>query len=212
MDAIRINPKDLEEVRKTLRFLRGEETTKALMRSLNKTVIGVKTDASVEIRKSVAAKKTVVDKTFKTPKASINSLKASFICTGRPLPLINYNVKQTNTGVLVQVKKNRPLKIIPKAFIATVRTAKQKELGYAGHKGVFWRKWHEKKTLSKKGRFFAAGTLPAKYRLPIEQLFGPRISDIISNKPIIDKIQKKACERLIKNTEREVDFLLSKAK
>lgn len=211
MDAIRINPKDLEEVRKTLRFLSGDEARKALARSINKTLTGVKTDASVEVRKIITAKKSAVDQTFKTSKVNMNNLTASFRSTGRPLPLINYAPKQTSAGVSVQVKKDRPRKVIPRTFIATVRTAKQKELGFAGHKGVFWRKRHDK-TLSKKGRFFAAGTLPAKYRLPIEQLFGPRIPDIMSNKPVFDKLQKAAGERLLKNTEREVDFLLGQAK
>jgi hypothetical protein len=50
------------------------------------------------------------------------------------------------------------------------------------------------------------------YRLKIEERFGPRIPDIMSNEPVMKTILDKAGDRLHSNLEHETDYELSKHK
>jgi hypothetical protein len=207
---------DLASVRKMLSDLKGSGS-RVIMRATNKTLTGVKTDASAAIRQTVTAKKAAVDDTFKISKATIDKPSASIASTGRPVGLINFSSNQTKKGVSVQVRKDRPRKIVPGAFIATMKS---------GHKGVFWRKYHQTGGKLKKNdtlinqsgfiystklkRFISAAWLPKEYRLPIRELFGPRIPDIMENVPVMNDILSKAGDRLHKNLMHETEYELSK--
>lgn len=157
---------------------------KVLSRSLNKTLNGVKTDASAEIRKELNVKKETVDSTFRLQKATASRLSASIESTGRPLPLSKFlGTKQTKKGVSVKVKKDRSRKVIPHAFMATMKS---------GHVGVFWR--------------------VGKERLPISQRFSSRVPDVFSNESVMNIVLKKANERLHKNINHELDYELGTMK
>ncbi len=201
MIKISIDPVNQSKVRSLFSGMKtvGE---KVLSRSLNKTLTGVKTDASTEIRKELNAKKAAVDETFTLNKATIKKLNASIISTGTPLALIDFvGTRQTAKGVSVLVKKAGSRKIIPGAFITTLK---------GGHKGVFWRDWHgTKKPKNSKIRY---GTLPRKFRLPMSERFGPRVPDILSNQPVMDAVLKKASDRLHTNINHELEYELSKLK
>lgn len=197
MIRIDINKGDLVNVERMLDGIKNG-APKVLVRSLNKTLTGVKTDASAEIRAIITAKKSVVDKTFRTVKATVTELSALFESKGKPLPLIDYSVRQVQAGVSVQVKRATARSVIKGAFIATVKS---------GHKGAFWREWHGEKQPKRK---IAYGKLPKIYRLPVKQLYGPRIPDILSNEPVIAVVLKKAGERLHTNIEHELSYELSK--
>jgi hypothetical protein len=171
---------------------------KVTVRALNKTLAGVKTDASSAIRAEITASKSAVDGTFKTEKATTTRVRAAIASTGKPLPLIEYSAKQTKKGVSVQVKRARPRKVIAGAFIADLKS---------GHKGAFWREWHGQKKQAKQNLPY--GKLPRKYRLPIKQLYGPRVPDIMSNDPVMKIILAQADERLHKNLMHELEYELS---
>jgi hypothetical protein len=194
---IKINPADLAAVKRMLGGMK-DAAPKVLSRALNKTLTGVKTDASTEIRAIITAPKASVDKTFRVVNATPTNLSALFESKGRPLPLIDFGARQTTKGVSVQVKRASARSVIAGAFIGTLKS---------GHKGVFWRQWHGDKRPKKP---LAYGTLPKKFRLPIEQRFGPRIPDILSNQPVMATVLKKAEERLHKNIEHELSYELSK--
>ena len=197
--SIKIDKTDLKDVQKMLGNIKGAPE-RVYVRALNKTLIGVKTDASAEIRAVITAKKAAVDRTFKIQKALTGNMLAIISSTGKPVALIDYSSRQTKKGVSVQVRKDRGRKIVPSAFIATVG---------AGHEGIFWRKWHggTKKPVNPK---MAYGKLPKKYRLPMEERYGPRVPDIMSNEPVIKNILSKADERLHKNLVHETDYEFSK--
>ncbi|SEM75168.1 Prophage minor tail protein Z (GPZ) [Syntrophus gentianae] len=201
MIRISIDPIDQARVRNILSGMKnmGE---RVLSRSLNKTITGVKTDASTEIRQELNAKKAAVDETFTLNKATIKKLSASIVSTGKPLALIDFvGTRQTNKGVSVLVKKTGARKIIPGAFIATMKE---------GHKGVFWRNWHGvKRTKSTKIKY---GALPKKYRLPMSERFGPRVPDILGNDSVMGTVLKKASDRLHTNIESELNYELGKLK
>lgn len=199
MIEIKLNQADLNNVRKMLSGV-PEVVPVVISRAINKTLTGVKTDASAEIRSVITAKKSVVDKTFRTVRSTKTHLSALFESKGRPLPLVEYAARQTTKGVSVQVKKTESRSVIAGTFIQTMRS---------GHKGVFWREWHaaERKPKNKRINY---GKLPKSYRLPIRQRFGPRVPDILSNMPVMDAVLKKAEDRLHANMDHELAFEVSK--
>lgn len=218
--TIKINEADRINIEQMLSGLKGSGG-RVTMRSVNKTLSGVKTDASAAIRAEVTARKAAVDDTFKISKASETKPSAYIASTGKPLALIDYSARQTNKGVSAQVRKDRARKIVRGSFIASMKS---------GHKGVFWRRWHEKTSSMKMskadrlitrsgfvwsanlGRYISMAWLPKKYRLPIEELYGPRVPDIMSNDPVMKSILTKADERLHKNIVHEIDYELSRYK
>lgn len=201
MIKISIDPIDKAKVQDMFSGMKtiGE---KVISRSLNKTLTGVKTDASTEIRKELNAKKAAVDETFKMDKATTKKLTAAITSTGKPLALIDFiGTAQRTKGVSVLVKKTGTRKITPGTFIATIKD---------GHKGVFWRKWHRtKKPKNPKIRY---GSLSGKFRLPMSERFGPRVPDILSNDSVMDTVLKKAGDRLHTNIGSELNYELSKLK
>jgi hypothetical protein len=201
MIQISIDPSDPAKVRSLLSGMKtvGE---KVLSRSLNKTLTGVRTDASTEIRRELNAKKAAVDETFTLNKATIKKLSASIVSTGKPLALIDFvGTPQKTKGVSVLVKKGIKRKIIRVTVITTVGSR---------HKGVFWRNWHGmKKAKNSKIKY---GALPEKYRLPMSERFGPRVPDVLSNPQVMDTVLKKASDRLHTNIESELKYELGKLK
>lgn len=196
---IKIDESDLQRVSDMLGGIKGLPE-RVSVRALNKTLTGVKTDSSAEIRAVITAKKAAVDETFKIQKASTGNMTASISSTGKPLALIDYSSRQTKKGVSVQVRKDHARKIVPSAFIATMQS---------GHKGVFWREWHggTKKPVNPKINYAA---LPRQYRLKIKELYGPRVPDIMSNDPVMKNILSKAGDRLHSNLVHETDYEFSK--
>jgi hypothetical protein len=214
-----IDRADLDNVKRMLADIKGAGA-RVTARALNKTLTGVKTDSSAAIRDVVTAKKAAVDETLKISKATTVNPSAYITSTGRPLALIDYSARQTNKGVSVQVRKDRARKIVPRTFISAMKS---------GHKGVFWRRWHQgvaskmNKTESainrsgyvwsaKLNRWISIAWLPKAFRLPIEERFGPRVPDIMSNDPVMKGILAKADDRLHKNITHELEYELSKHK
>ena len=217
--AIKISETDRAKVNNLLsQVKRGPNRVYA--RSLNKTTTGVKTDASAKIREELNATKKAVDSTFSIQKASESNMTAAISSKGKPLPLSEFiGTRQTKTGVSVLVKKGRTRETIPGAFIATTK---------GGHKGVFWRVWHEKsrrrgsmeKAINRQGyawsrksqRWIPMAALPKKYRLPITQRYSSSIPDVFGNESVMKDVLQKAEDRLHKNLEHELNYELSKLK
>ena len=201
--SIQINQEDMKAVRG---MLDGIEKSISLvtMRSINKTLTGVKTDASSAIREKLNVKKSAVDETFKITKATTLNLAAKFQSTGKPLSLTDFiGTRQVQNGVSVQVRKDKSRTILQRGFIATMKS---------GHEGVFWRdwQWHNKPS-AKLNRFIPYARLPKIYRLPIQEGYAPRVPDYLGDKgPIMKTVLTKANERLHNNLEHELDFELSK--
>jgi len=197
MIEIKFNEADVAHVKSMLRGI-DDVVPKVLSRAINDTLAGVKTDASAEIRSIITAKKSAVDGTFRTVKATVTQLSGLVSSSGPPLPLIEFSARQTKAGVSVQVKKKNPRSVIKGAFIQTLKS---------GHKGVFWREWHGAKGPVKK---IAYGKLPKKYRLPMKQLFGSRIPDILGDDPVMNAVLAKADDRIHKAVDKELNYELSK--
>jgi len=203
--SIQIDQHDLRKIEEMFSDI-GKSPAKVFVRSLNKTLTGVKTDASTAIRGVVTAKKADVDKTFSISKASEKTLSASITCTGKRLPLYTYSARQTKKGVSVQVKRANPRTVVPHAFVAKMKSR---------HVGVWVRDYVPR---GKSGRTVSAdpqiryGRLPRQYRLPIRELFSMRVPDVMGYEPTMKTILKQAENRLQKNLMHEMEYELSKHK
>ena len=194
--SIQIDHNDLSKVEEMLSDIK-KAPAKVTVRALNKTLTGVKTDASSAIRDIVTAKKSDVDATFRIGKASETKASAWISSTGKPLPLSAYSIRQTKKGVSVHVKRVNPRTVLEGTFIATMKS---------GHIGVFERgfskpmlgqAWYGPKQPKRADLCYAK--LPRKYRLPIRELFGLRVPDVMGYDPTMKTVLKRAGERLHKN-------------
>jgi hypothetical protein len=222
---IKISPIDAMKVRVLLRDC-GDLCAKVTSRAVNQTLNGVKTDAADEIGNHVTAKKSAIKSTFKIVRSTPANLTAMVSSTGRALPLREFSVRETKTGVSVQVYRDKPRKVIRGAFFATVKSKVQIASGSSGHKGVFWRLYHKNGAgkgkmetainrqgyfwSSKTQRFIPAAALPREYRLPIKQLYSSSVPEIFDRKEIMAAVLKKADARMHTNVEHELRYELSK--
>jgi len=195
--AIELNKADLANVQIALAGVKNG-ASRVLSRAINKTLDGVRTDSVNEIAKEITPTKKTIRGTFTVKKTSVSNLEGRTYSRGKPLGLIHYSARQTKKGVSVQVKRSGKRAIILGAFIAKAK----------GAENVFWRQWHGAKKKARPG--FPYGALPAKYRLPIERLTGPRIPDIMGNTKVIGVILSAANVRLDKNLKNQLDYELSK--
>ncbi len=101
------------------------DMNRAASMALNRTVNGMRVDASREIRARYKVKVATVNKAFSFQRATPDSLTAVVRVRGRPLSLAGFGARQTKAGVSVNVKGTR--KLIRHAFIRTLRTNKGDE-------------------------------------------------------------------------------------
>lgn len=199
--SISINQADLLKVEAMLSGIKNA-VPRVISRSVNKTLIGVRTDSVREIGKVITPKAKVIRKTFKVHRATVSNLSAKVRSKGKPLGLIHFRARQLKRGVSLQVKKKKARSVIPHAFIRTITS----------HPNV-WKRYYVNEKLFpvkpvKPGRKY--GAMPKKYRLPIYRMAGPRVPDIMSNKPVMNAIQQKADKRLDKAFSHELEFMLSR--
>ncbi|MCK9324585.1 MAG: phage tail protein [Bacteroidales bacterium] len=175
-------------------------TAKVLMRAINNTLSGVQTDLNKETRKILNITASRIKKDVTISKATSTRLCAQVSSAGRPVGLTNFTgTKQRAKGVSVSVRKDTPRSIIRGAFIAK---------GLNDNEHVFWRKWHSYKNPVNSKIVYAK--LPAKYKLPIKTLYGPRIQDIQGQTEVIEPVQAAAGVRLRTRIDHELTYFLRK--
>ena len=174
---------------------------KVLTRAVNKTLTGVRTDATGEISKELNLTKTRIRKDFKITKMTWTKLKAKIDSTGKPLGLADFTgTKPRAKGVSVKVKKTGTRSIIAHAFMTKGRGGVKDIVGRRKYKG----------DRVKKRIGFAYAALPLKYRYDVEWLTGPRIQDIFDEPKVMKPVMKMADDRLAVNLQRELNRELSK--
>ncbi len=167
----------------------GDRAKVGIRRSLRRALAGIGKDSFAEARKeypSISArdvKKSLTSRIWGDPPIG----QASF--SGRVVPLIGFSPRPSRVtrrrppaGVSVLVKAQR--KVIGGSFIASVRAGKTKF-----HVGVFVRQ--------------------GAARLPIRQLFGPSIPQMLANPAVSEQIQERAAERFEKALRHEIDYAAS---
>ncbi|KZL88710.1 phage tail protein [Clostridium magnum] len=180
--AITINATKVKEVEKEL----GQYKTKAplaLSRALNRAAANAKTNASKKAREKYNIKARDVNSTIKIAKASKGSLRAVVKSTGERLPLIKFKVSPPNP---------RPKKP-PKVLRVAVKKGGLKELV-----GGF--------VASINGNKVFRRTL--KSRLPIEQLFGPAVPQMLGNVSVKEFIEGEAAKVFDKRLDHEIQRIM----
>lgn len=167
--------------------------TKAITRAINRSI----TAANVEATKQIQGQYTVINKKVITKaktiskKATKNSLSAKIEAKGSPIPLGAFLTnpkkppkRRPKSNLFAQVKTDDGGQIRG-AFITTVQT------GHIGvhHAGVFVRS---------KGNA----------SLPIRQLYGPSVPQMLGNEEIQDFLAKRATLVLDERLEHEIDVIL----
>lgn len=166
-----------------------------LSRAINRSIQNVKKNMGKETSQRYYISSSDVKKTVRVVKATKGSLKAAAISSGEGIALSKFKVSP-NTPVRYRgasrspkvyragVKKSggvKPLDGNPKSFVAVMKS---------GHTGVFTRKTGDS--------------------LPIRQLFGPSVPQIVKNEDIMSKINTEASETLQKRIDAEINNILRK--
>lgn len=221
----------MAEIKKMLQQLSGDETRTAMVRGLNKTMDGTRTDGTKILTDKYALTATAIRKTFNVRKCAFRDPNGAVSSKGTFLRLKEFGAKQNDSGVSVKILKKNPRKTIQHAFMAKLRSGQGQEQAYRriwhdekhasqtsilqkqmARKGYVWsyrqRRWIPAKWLDK---YQATGDL-GDYRLPIRALYGPRIQDYLGDANVMSVLLRLSGERLKKNMAHEVEYLLNKAK
>lgn len=181
---ITVNPEQLERAELLLKNIpNGVE--KAVVAALNRAVEGARTEAVKKVRERYYIKAKDVRDAIEIKKATINSLVAVIRASGSPIALSKFRVtpsrpptKRRTKPIIVRVVKGGGGPI-EGAFVARMQS---------GHVGVFRR--------------------VTKARLPITELYGPSIPQMLGHESVAEYIEEKARERLEERLEHEIDRLL----
>ena len=202
----RIDQESLAEAR---RLLRGMDSLveRVTIRAIKKTLKSVGAAAAREIAKEVNVRVGEVKKTFSYVVPRPGDVSAAFVASGKSMPLAAFSVRKTKAGVSVQVKRQSGRKQVKHAFMATmpiygkgmvvVQAGEAGRGSGGGHVGVFWRREQGGKR---------AG------RLPLHELYGPSIADILSNDNVLEPVLSSSGEILDKNFAHELAFEVSRLK
>lgn len=185
---VQLNRADVEELKVLMSALEPDSRIKALVRAMNKTAKGVRTDISREIRQRVNIKAGDVKDGIKLWTANSSRPSVRITISGNRRRLILFGARQTKTGVSVQVYKANGRKIIPHAFISKGKGS--------GQENVFWR------IKGGDGRLVGRYPIRKKYGLALPEAF-----EWTSR----EAVEAQARERLKKNLTHEIDYLLLQA-
>lgn len=180
---------DATEVERLLAELPAKHVKPALARALTKTAQNVRVAASKAIREKRQLSAKAVNGALMVRSANRNKLYAQVVATGRPIPLKEYGARQGKKGVTAAVNKGaRKLVAVNgiKAFISEKLN---------GH--VF----------ARTERFRTGGPKDSR---KIKKLFGPSIPQTLINAEVRKAWEATAKDSIIKRTQEEVRFELSK--
>ncbi len=203
---------DLNKFSNGLQFVKkGMET--AVMRSLNKTVAGARTDAVKLLRADYNMKAGSIRDALLIQKASVSRSEAKLYGAGSPgILLVEFRrgsrqVPSTRrlrgggyspkVGISVLVSKRGGKKQVKGAFVARMSS---------GHVGVFRRTGISGPTF---GRSSGRSKLPSNRQ--IEELYGPSPIKIMASDRYDEEMENKLQVRWDKNIEHEADYVLKKA-
>lgn len=197
---LKIDDSQLADVNRMLVGMQGA-IQKVIQQSVNRTLTGVRTDATNEVANVITPSKTAIRKTMTVKNMTSADGNAYVRCAGGPLNLIEFKARQTQKGVTVQVLKSSSRTTLKHAFIATMKSGKEL---------VIWRKYSGPRKPWNKRVSYAR--LPKAYRLPVKGLTSLAIPDVMGYPSTMDKILQLGGERLHKNLEDRLNYELSKLK
>lgn len=228
--AISIDHSDIERMLEPLKDMKTQ-MPKVLMRSINRSLRGMGTDASREIaggkggrrRYTKITQKEVKSELNLNDKATLSNLSASMTSRGRPIAAIRFkHRKNTRPGIkggrsaFVQVKQSSSGGSLDgnssdsKAFIATMKN---------GRVGIYRRTGEYSNSETRKHASqinnisrYSRRDSTKKGRELIERVHSPGVSQMLGNPEVRKQIQNGASSRFIKSLEHEVSHILNQEK
>jgi Prophage minor tail protein Z (GPZ) len=180
---------DIDRAVRQLNELQRKVIPLATVRALNKTAQQAKTQAGREIRGRYNLPSRVVGRQITVSRANTTTLTAIVRPSGRKIPVMAFQARQTAAGVRIQIIRGSP-KVIAHAFIVRTRS---------GHLGVFAR-----------GRYSGRSFVHEKPRLPITELFTVGVPQAFGNRVVIEALQRKVREKFPGILEHEIRFAITK--
>lgn len=120
--------------------------------------------------------------TFPKGSKHIDDLVWRMGASGAPVPVSEYPYRQTKRGVSLSINKGRRV-LLAGAFVATMRS---------GHVGVYRRRGDK--------------------RLPIDEVFTTRVSDVLRNDGLMERLHARAQEVFSSSFARLLPLELAKTK
>lgn len=181
---ITVDEKQIERAEELLKNI-PDGVSKAIVNAINRAAEGARTDAVKKARERYHVKAKDIRKTIEIERATYENQAAIVRAEGSPLALSKFKItpskppqKRRKKPVIARVIRGEGGPI-PGAFVARMKS---------GHIGVFKR----------------AG----KSRLPITQLFGPSVPQMLGYETVTAFVEERAQERLEQRLEYEIDRLL----
>jgi len=198
---------DIEKVFKKFRNVDQATLAKATSRSINRVMTSARAVAIREIRKKYNIDpKYLRDKTgdkdnrynaLKIWKSYPSNLTAKLKAYGKPIPLIAFPIKETDTGVEISVLKGSSHEI-KGAFIAIMKS---------GHKSVFGKGKYAKGQFIHRNKRVRPWPLPD---LPITQYMTTSLRAAIVTPSVLNAMKIKVEQDMPKRLEHDITYLLSK--
>jgi hypothetical protein len=169
---------DIEEVKRMATDVQRNRVPNAAARAINKTLANVRTEASKQIRQERALSASTVKDALTIHRATKMLLIGDVTASGRPIPLKEYQARQTRSGVTVKVSPG-PRKLVT----------------FAGNKGFI---------VNKIGGHVFART--GKQRLPIKKLYGPSIPATFVKERVLAALDRVAGDAWHKRLAEELRY------
>ena len=206
---VKLDSGDLTSVKVVLSGIKNG-FPKVVTRSINKTLIGVITDADFIIRKGLNLKSARVKQDFSTKKATWENMTGGVYATGEPVNLGAFTGAKNLAkykGLSVKIRPNEPPQVFKHAWL-WIRPTKAGDEAKTAFERKFFRSpasaWRP--TPQNIGFLFK---LPETAR-QVETLNGPRIEDEYAKPAVLTAVQKLADERYLKNLDSELKYELQK--
>ncbi len=168
-----------------------------MSRSINKTTTSARVVSANQINAKTGIKKTVIKKGLPIFKATLARWVGRIHFSGRRIPVINLEARQTNKGVTYRSTETKGRVLIKSAFKA--RMPLPSGFRKPGHLGVFVRKVQGGKFKEYDGR------------LPIGEQRGPSLKEIFVNAPaIVAAVTRKAFGTLEIEITRQVNLIFKR--
>jgi len=170
-----------------------QATRRAIIsQSANRGIKHLKTLANRKVRETIALRAKDVNAALSVRHARRGGFDASLEIRARAVALQKFGARQTKRGVSVRVKKRGPKKRVSYAFKATMQS---------GHVGVFAR---DSKRNARRG------PKPNRSGLPIKELYGPEVIDVLNDPPVLEELVAKGGDVMVREIIRRVGLAWSR--
>lgn len=182
-EYVTVTTEHVEKAQAMLAHLPGQ-SQKVLARALNRALENARSNTVKSARDEYQVKATEVRKTLKITRATSTRLQAVVSSRGMVLPLSAFSVKpKTPNG-----RRRTPIRVgVQKGSAEALRNAFIARVG--GRLGVYER--------------------VGKARLPIKQLYGPSVPQMIGNNRVIGDIAEKARQTMDVRLDHEISRVLN---